>query len=981
MARLSLGTAVVAVVACVALAATRVAGWPLRPAPVDVWLEGVRVVASGVELAVPNATMATALSARRTAVALAWSSSPGASPNATSYAASVWTAVAQALPSNLGGGGGASGGGATATLAGLPPEGRVPAERTAWNVTRTCWGRSVVRYLVELRTWDAATGELYAPIEWGSLNDMATNTRYWIYLATGSWAPPDVPTSSAYSLASTSFLAPPVPASYLFLVYRNDDPKSEMGRTALEVLPWERCGGHAAGSACVAGREGACSGHGTCVNGTCRCSGYFYWSDCSHGCDPEGVVLRGASGRLSSDAAALRGGAEGQMLYMAYTHCVWRIRPPGSYDRIALSFELLDLGLGDTLSVVIGDRADGLAAAVLVGSAAPPVREFSARSLTIVLGADYSNVGRGFVATYYTVTDPLSGGAVAGIAAAATVVGSVAVGALPVAALLLLRRRRAARERLLDTPAETWPPEDEAADGAEAGDVSTFEGTDVEIDKAALSFGVAAEGAAAVGTPLGDVLTVTNHTAGPVCVRTLVPDGAHVFALVAKPGAICISPGYGVELSFQFVLRYTTRVRRRVRVEVRAGSDIRDTSSRPLCVAHVRLALDGAISEWVDPDDLVVEPKPIGSGSSGAVYRAEYRRREVAVQILWSQDKMSAEQLAEFEAHVQLYKTLRSPYVVEFVGASRVPGKLCVCTELLPHRTLREAARRYVVPLALQLKMARDVCEAMALLHSLGVVHRDLKPSNVFVVSLRLREQVNCKVGDFSASRSVLDVRQALLQTCRGTPAFMAPELAARQRYSGKVDVYAFGLTLWSLLTRREPWEGENLWEVPDRVAAGDRPRFDGAESSAPAEYVRLIEACWAQDPEARPDWPAIQAALRALLDAQCAGADANKIKCARAPQAHEVRLSGLPPPGYVVEAAPEAPGAQKTPRHRHRKAGRSRSRSNSSDGRDGRDGRRKTARIADLAATDAAAEASGAEKLSPRKKKSSAGAILKATP
>jgi serine/threonine protein kinase len=96
---------------------------------------------------------------------------------------------------------------------------------------------------------------------------------------------------------------------------------------------------------------------------------------------------------------------------------------------------------------------------------------------------------------------------------------------------------------------------------------------------------------------------------------------------------------------------------------------------------------------------------------------------------------------------------------------------------------------------------ARDLTEQVALglkaLLDIGYFHRDVKASNIFVT-----EDKKFKIGDFGLVAK-LDESNRLI--C-GTPTAMAPEMDGHQMYGPKVDVWALGILLFTLLVG--PYDG-----------------------------------------------------------------------------------------------------------------------------------------------------------------------------
>lgn len=133
--------------------------------------------------------------------------------------------------------------------------------------------------------------------------------------------------------------------------------------------------------------------------------------------------------------------------------------------------------------------------------------------------------------------------------------------------------------------------------------------------------------------------------------------------------------------------------------------------------------------------------------------------------------------------------------------------------------------------------------KGLSALHRLDVAHRDVKPAN-----LHLGQDGKLRILDLgvaSCPACPLD----LSGQAPGTPSFMAPELYAGAAADKGTDLYAAGVTLYHLLTRKYPY-GE--------IEAFQTPRF--GEPSPPTRYrpdipgwleIALLKAC-ARAPEER---------------------------------------------------------------------------------------------------------------------------------
>ena len=96
-------------------------------------------------------------------------------------------------------------------------------------------------------------------------------------------------------------------------------------------------------------------------------------------------------------------------------------------------------------------------------------------------------------------------------------------------------------------------------------------------------------------------------------------------------------------------------------------------------------------------------------------------------------------------------------------------------------------------------KIGIDLLRGIGALHRLSIIHRDIKPANVHQASdQRLR------ILDLGVALNSTDITEVIQNP--GTPSFMAPELFEGQSANAQTDIYAAGVTLYHLLTRKYPY-------------------------------------------------------------------------------------------------------------------------------------------------------------------------------
>ncbi|KAJ8549088.1 hypothetical protein K7X08_032795 [Anisodus acutangulus] len=131
-----------------------------------------------------------------------------------------------------------------------------------------------------------------------------------------------------------------------------------------------------------------------------------------------------------------------------------------------------------------------------------------------------------------------------------------------------------------------------------------------------------------------------------------------------------------------------------------------------------------------------------------------------------------------------------------------------------------------------------QLVSALHFCHQNGVAHRDIKPQN-----LLLDKDGHLKISDFGLSALPEQLRNGLLHTACGTPAYSAPEVVYRKGYDGaKADAWSCGVILFVFLAGSLPFDDSNL---PNMYKAIHRREFQFPDwVSKPARRIinRLLD-------------------------------------------------------------------------------------------------------------------------------------------
>lgn len=268
----------------------------------------------------------------------------------------------------------------------------------------------------------------------------------------------------------------------------------------------------------------------------------------------------------------------------------------------------------------------------------------------------------------------------------------------------------------------------------------------------------------------------------------------------------------------------------------------------------------------------------IGEGGFGSVYYAELRGEKAAIK------KMDMQASREFLAELKVLTHVHHLNLVRLIGYC-VEGSLFLVYEYIENGNLSQHLRgsdREPLTWSARVQIALDSARGLEYIHEHTVpvyIHRDIKPANILI-----DKNFRAKVADFGLTK-LTEVGSTSLPTGRlvGTFGYMPPEYAQYGDVSPKVDVYAFGVVLYELISAKDaivkstgsgadskglvalfeeafnnPNRSENLQTLVD-------PRLVDYPLESVVKLTELARACTHETPQIRPTMRSIVVALMTL--------------------------------------------------------------------------------------------------------------------
>jgi tRNA A-37 threonylcarbamoyl transferase component Bud32 len=262
--------------------------------------------------------------------------------------------------------------------------------------------------------------------------------------------------------------------------------------------------------------------------------------------------------------------------------------------------------------------------------------------------------------------------------------------------------------------------------------------------------------------------------------------------------------------------------------------------------------------------------KTIAESPAAAVYLA--RNDELAqpvalkVQSLKGRHEVTESDRQRFARECQILSSLNHRSIADVLDYGITDDYLYLALEYFPCGSLRDRLKNPVSE-ADAVNYARQIGEALAVLHAAHVVHRDLKPSN-----LMLTDDNRVVLIDFGSACMQLAANDlSRSDMCTGTPYYVCPEQIDNRDPDGRSDLYSLGVVLYEMLVGTLPYTGNNLAEIFAGHRSAPVPRLP----QRVLRYQPIIDRLLAKEPNDRypsaslflDDLAAVSAPIRTSVD------------------------------------------------------------------------------------------------------------------
>ena len=246
----------------------------------------------------------------------------------------------------------------------------------------------------------------------------------------------------------------------------------------------------------------------------------------------------------------------------------------------------------------------------------------------------------------------------------------------------------------------------------------------------------------------------------------------------------------------------------------------------------------------------------IAVGGMAEVYRAKLTGEKgfeklIVVKKMLPHMTEDTEMVTYFIDEAKLAALLQHENIIHIYDFGETEGSYFIAMEYLFGKDLKSVfhkSSQMNLPINLEnsLFIASKICEGLEYAHnlmdlhgaSLNIVHRDISPQNIFITY-----DGKIKTIDFGIAKTSTQTTKTRVGIIKGKVAYMSPEQAEGKSIDRRSDIFAVGILLYEMITRKEMYDGDTMQVLNKAINAQYEPPENLTPGLPPKVYEILHRA------------------------------------------------------------------------------------------------------------------------------------------
>lgn len=239
----------------------------------------------------------------------------------------------------------------------------------------------------------------------------------------------------------------------------------------------------------------------------------------------------------------------------------------------------------------------------------------------------------------------------------------------------------------------------------------------------------------------------------------------------------------------------------------------------------------------------------LGAGGMGTVYLAEDTRleRQVALKFLSSSITENEEALERFSNEAKIAASLSHPNIAQVHAIEESEEGTFIVFQYIDGQELQHYIEERELTEDESFSIARSIADGLLAAHEKGIIHRDIKAGNIMLTSKGSVKILDFGIAGLLQAEELMNTEEQL-----GTASYMAPELFVGLPANIQSEVWAYGVVLYQLYSKKLPFDGVYQQAISYSIMHEEPTPIEELVPEIPEAIASIITKCLQKDRENR---------------------------------------------------------------------------------------------------------------------------------